>query len=233
MRTNLTIAAMAESDLAALTPHLSKVSLERGAVLTHQGTRVNYVYFPTTAHLANLVTYADGRVAEVFVMGLEGVSGLAPFLADLPCTWSIEVKKSGEAYRISAVALQCRLDASPSLRLQFNRLTSDYQSQAALGVACAALHTVRQRLARRLVALADRQQTVDLLVTQQDLADSLGVQRTTITATALDLNREHLVTQGRGRLTVLDLDGLRAEACECSSLEEKLATVPICYNPKK
>lgn len=219
MRRNLTIAGMAAADLAALKPHLEAVELERGEVLTPQGSMVKHVYFPTTAHLANIVTFRDGRSAEVFVMGVEGVSGLAPFLANSACTWSVEVKRTGEACRISSAALRRRVDESPRLRGQFDRLTSDYQSQAALGVACAALHSVPSRLARYLVMLAEREQMMELHFTQEDLARGLGAQRTTVNAAAVQFRRDRAIDYARGKLTILDIDRLRSAACECYSLQ--------------
>lgn len=222
MLRNLTLAAMCEADLAFLSPHLTSCRVERGEVLTAQGADVEAVFFPTTAHLANTVTFSDGRWAETFIMGVEGVSALAPFLAGSPCAWAVEVKVSGEAYRVPAAVLSRRVDESPTLRRQLLRLTNDYQSQAAFGVGCAALHGVAPRLARFILAIADRNETDQIALTQQDMAELLGSQRTTVNSAAQELKTAQAIRYSRGRIRIVDRALLARMSCECYELQKSV-----------
>lgn len=215
---NLTLAALRGPDFAALRPHLGERRVERGDVLVEQGARVEYVYFPTTALLANTVTFSDGRSAETFVMGVEGVSGLPAFLAEAPCAWAVEVKVGGAVWAVPARVLQKQVEASADLRRDLLRLSNDYQTQAAFGVACAALHNAPSRLARLLLLHADRACTEELRFTQEDLATLLGMQRTTVNAAALELKAGKAIRYSRGVIRIMDRPALEQAACECHDL---------------
>lgn len=225
MLRNLTLAALASEDLNALRPHLKERHVETGALLTPQGAQVETIWFPVTALIANTVTFSDGRSAETFAMGVEGVSGLAPFLASMPCAWAVEVKQGGIAFAISATRLRERLDISAPLRNLLMRRVADYQAQASLGAACGALHGITARLARLLLVHAERQQNDSLAITQQDFADLLGCQRTTVTASARDLKQRKLIRYLRGVVHITDREGLIGEACECYAMQRAWPTV--------
>lgn len=223
MHQNLTLASMHEADIAALMPFLSERFVNRGDVLTEQGAMVEDVYFPTSAFLANTVTFADGRSAETFVMGLEGVSGLAPFLADAPCAWAVEVRSSGNVLRMPAAALRKQVDESASLRQLLLSLASDYQTQAALGVACASLHAIAPRLAKVILIGSERTGTDEMHLTQENLATLLGVQRTTVNAAALELKKAGVISYSRGAIQITDRARLTRAACECYALQRASA----------
>lgn len=220
MLRNLTLSAMHPDDLAALLPDLSEHRVERGDVLNRQGEVVEHVYFPTTAYLANTLTFRDGRSAETFSMGLEGVSGLAPFMADTVCAWAVEVKISGLACRTSARALRSRTEVSPTLRQQLIRLLSEYQTQASVGVACAALHDSASRLARFMLVHTEERKTSELRLTQEDIAALLGLQRTTINAAAVELKHAGAINYRRGAIWITNADILKRHACECYALQQ-------------
>lgn len=219
MLRNLTLAAMHPDDMAALLPDLSEQCVERGDVLTVQGEVVEHI-FPTTAYLANTMTFSDGRSAETFSMGIEGVSGLAPFMADTVCAWAVEVKTSGLAYRTSARALRSRTDVSRALRQQLVRLLSDYQTQASVGVACAALHGSASRLARFMLVHTEQRNTSELRLTQEDLAALLGLQRTTVNAAAVELKQAGAINYRRGAIWITNVETLKRHACECYALQQ-------------
>jgi CRP-like cAMP-binding protein len=223
MFANHTLATMAADDLAALIPHLTERTVNRGEVLNPQGEGIEIVYFPTTARLSNRVTFSDGRAAETFVMGIEGVTGLAPFMADGVSGWSVEVGITGNSWRIPAGALRQQLDVSPSLRRQFNGLVSDYQTQSAHGAACAALHHTRGRLARFLLITSQRAGSRHIAMTQSDLSFALGCQRTTIHAEADALRTLGAIRYMRGKIEILDQARLEAEACECYAMQQEMA----------
>jgi CRP-like cAMP-binding protein len=211
---------MHADDIAALLPHLSRHDVERGAVLTHQGGEIDQIYFPTTAYLSNAVTFRDGRSAQTFVMGVEGVSGLAAFLAEAPSAWGVEVRSSGEVYRLSSTVLRRQVEASPALRRQLLRLTHDYQAQAAYSVGCASLHAMSSRLANFILTSADRRGDDRLELTQQDVADFLGAQRTTVNSAANDLRAANAIKYSRGVIRIVDRDALIRLACECYQLQK-------------
>ena len=219
MLRNLTLAALHESDLAALRPHLVHREFERGELLTAQGADVDQVYFPTTAYISNSVTFSDGRSAQIFVMGVEGVSGLAAFLADEPCAWNVEVRSAGEAYQLPAAVLRRRAQASPGLRVQLLRLAHDYQAQGAYSVGCAALHSTVSRLAHFILTSADRHHDDRLQLTQQDIADFLSIQRTTVNAAANELKDAGAIRYSRGVLRIIDRPELTRRTCECYRLQ--------------
>lgn len=222
MFTNHTLATMAAEDLAALIPDLREGTVSRGEVLNHQGEDVETIYFPSTARLSNRVTFSDGRAAEAFVMGLEGVTGLAPFMADAISGWSVEVSITGSAWRIPAAALRRQVETSATLRHQFMNLVSDYQAQSALGAACASLHPVRGRLARFLLITSERMGMSRIAMTQADLSFALGCQRTTINAEADALRGIGAIGYRRGKIEVLDRRRLEGEACECYVMQSEM-----------
>lgn len=226
MLRNQTLAALNDGDMAALRPHLSQRHVRRGEVLTEQGGAVDRLYFPTSAYLANMVTFQDGRTAQTFIMGVEGVSGLAAFLAEEPCAWGVEVKVEGEVYQLPAAPLRRQLEASPQLRRQLLRRVYDYQAQAAFAVGCASLHSVTSRLALYLLASAGRLGTRELQLTQQDLAALLGVQRTTVTTAASELRAARAIRYSRGVIQIADKQALIHLACECYELNRPLQAAP-------
>lgn len=215
MLRNHTLANLHKDDLEALRPHLVRRDFERGDLLTEQGEAVEQIYFPTTAYISNSVVFRDGRSAQTFVMGVEGVSGLAAFLADEPCAWCIEVRSAGEAYQLPAGVLRRLSEASPGLRLQLLSLSHDYQAQAAYSVGCAALHSPVSRLAHFILTSADRGHDEQLKLTQQDVADFLSIQRTTVNTAANELKAAGAISYSRGVVRIVDRPALLRRACEC------------------
>lgn len=174
MLNNQTLARMEPADQAALIPHLQEQEVTRGTLLVAQGDRVDYLYFPTTAFLANTVTFDNGQSVLPFVMGSEGVSSLAAFLAEEESFWAVEVRVGGGVYRVPAQAVRERMDKSRPLRRQLARLSHDYQAQAAYGLGCAVLHTVEKRLAGILLTTSERLGSDTLSFSQTDLGRVSG-----------------------------------------------------------
>jgi len=153
-------------------------------------------------------------------MGVEGVSGLAAFLAEAPSAWGVEVRSCGEVYRLPATVLRRQVEASPVLRRQLLRLTHDYQAQAAYSVGCASLHGIVSRLANLILTSADRRGDDRLDLTQQDVADFLGMQRTTVNSAANELRAVKAINYSWGVIRIVDRDALTRLACECYQLQE-------------
>jgi len=225
---NSTLAALDAEDMAALYPNIVQRHRCRGEVLTPQGGAVDIIYFPATAQIANVLRLSDGRSSESFLMGSEGVTGLAAFLADEPCAWSVEVRQDGIAYEIAAAVLRKQFDQSASLRAQLLRLCYDYQAQAALSTACSMHHLVPARLATAILLMSERLEQSSLDLTQDDLSGILGVQRTSVNAAALSLRANGAIKYSRGIVHIADVERLRIAACECAKVyEDVLGRRPV------
>lgn len=138
----------------------------------------------------------------------------------------MEVKTAGSVYEIAAPLLRGAVEASPRLRAQFMTLANDYQAQSAIGVACAALHQSTERLALVILSTADRTGDERLQLTQADLAEILGVQRTTVNASATHLKAAGAIAYSRGVIRIRNRGMLEKEACECWSMRA-LAASPL------
>jgi CRP-like cAMP-binding protein len=218
---NQVLQSLNEVDRAALGPHLAEVSLVKGQVLTEQDHAVEAVYFPETADLANVMVFDDGRAVETSTVGSEGVSGLAAFMANAPCTWRIVVQIEGSGLKLAADVFRRQVEASPELLTRALQLTHDYQSQAAQSAACNAIHEVTPRLARWLLLVQDRTNQVDIALTQGDIATLLGVQRTTINAAAGELRAAGAISYRRGKVRINDRSVLRAMTCSCYDAQRR------------
>jgi CRP-like cAMP-binding protein len=212
---NQVLADLSPEDRAALEPHLVQVTLAKGEVLTEQDSPVDYVYFPETTDLGNVMMFPDGRAVETSTVGSEGVSGLAAFLAKAPCTWRIVVQIEGTAWRLDADVFRTQVEASPVLLNRALQLTHDYQSQAAQTAACNAIHEVAPRLARWLLLVQDRTRQTEILLTQGDIATLLGVQRTTINAAASELRSGGAIEYRRGKVRIRSREALKGLSCSC------------------
>lgn len=219
---NTTLESLTAEDLASLTPHLTEGTFDRGAILTEQGDDVETIYFPASAQLANVLRFTDGSTSESFFMGTEGVSGLAAFLADEPCAWSVEVRVPGRVYALPAGVLRDRFRASETLRTHLLRLAYDYQVQSALAAGCSHKHTVPARLASTLAIMSDKLDHITLELTQDDLGRILGVQRTSINAGSIALRASGAIKYSRGQIRIADREKLRQAACECLDLYEMI-----------
>lgn len=206
-------------DAAALGPHLRALEVEAGQTLIVQDTEVAEVHFPADAQLANLVRFADGRAIETAMVGREGLSGLAPFMADLPCGWEVTARLAGTVFAAPAAAVRARMRASPPLLDALLRLSYLYQMQAAQHAACNAAHAALPRVARWLLIASDLTPGEPVHLTQEELAGLLGAQRTTVNEAASQLKDSGAIRYARGVVRILDRPRLEAQACECYAME--------------
>jgi len=220
---NRLLSCLTPDDLAALKPRMREVELEKGDVLIEQETKVEEVHFPLTAQLCNLTVFPDGRSAETAVVGSEGMSGLAAFLADASCAWQVVVQVPGSALALPASVLRNRCHESADLTWQLIRLAHDYQSQSAQMAACNTVHRSTARLAHLLLVFADRTQGMHLDITQQDLAALMGMQRTTINQAASELKAMGAIAYLRGTIRITDRALLERASCECYEMQRRRA----------
>ena len=207
------------ADEGALRPHLRRVEVEAGRRLIEQDGPIPEVHFPVDAQLVNLVRFSDGSAIETAVIGREGLSGLAPFMAGQPCGWEVSTRLSGTIWVISAEPLRARHRASPILLESLLRLSYIYQMQAAQHAACNAMHKALPRVARWLQTASDLTPGERLHMTQEELAGLLGAQRTTVNEAASQLKTRGAIRYGRGVIRILNRGALEREACECYAME--------------
>ncbi|WP_322030718.1 Crp/Fnr family transcriptional regulator [Paraburkholderia sp. J76] len=215
---NHLLGALPSNEWQALAPHLELVQLRTEQLLCDCGQRIHHVYFPTTAVISMLTTMEDGSSVEIAAVGREGMTGVPVLTGGETMPNRVQVQSSGFAYRISAQALKQQFARSELLR----RITLLYMhallTQIAQTAACNRHHSLSKQLCRWLLIEVDRVDSNDLSVTQQLIADMLGVRREGVTEAAGKLHDEGLIHHSRGKIRVLDRTRLEARACECYGL---------------
>ena len=212
---NRFIAALEPEDALALRPLLRRVSVPAEQIMVAQGDPVTEVHFPLDAQFANLIRFPDGAAIETAVIGNEGVTGLAPFMADRGCAWEIMCRAGGAAYVASAPALRTLATARPRLMAHLLALTDLYQGQAAQTAACNALHPVPDRIARWILTASDISPHQTLVFRQEELARLIGARRSTVSEAAAQLRRRRIIAYSRGVISIVDRPGLEDAACDC------------------
>lgn len=219
---NLLLASLKPADRSLLEPHVEAVNLLCGEVLFEPGDDVVFTHFPSGESTISLVlSMRDDRVIEVATIGKEGAAGGIVSRGHKPAFARIVVEIGGLALRIETDRLEDAKKRSPSLRDLFNRYADALLAQTLQSVACNALHTIEERCSRWLLTAQDRAAIQKLPLTQEFLAELLGVQRTTISAAAQVLQRKGLIRYRRGQITIVDRAGLEEAACECYAAVEK------------
>ena len=214
MTSNLILDALPPDELAALRPALVRRTVSKGEVLIRQGSIVREVHFPVTADIANVLILVDGAVTEISSVGRDGVTGLAAFLADAPIGWEAVVRTAGEVMAVSADLLRAHVRGSPRMLELLLRVTHHNQIESGQIGACNTHHAIEQRMARWLLTLADRTGGDRMEVTQEDLAEALGVRRTSVTSAAVGLKADGSIRYSRG-VIVIDHPALEQHACDC------------------
>ena len=215
-------------DFEALQPLMRRVSIAAGQIVIEQGGEVVDIHFPIDAQFTNQTRFSDGSGIETAVVGCEGVTGLAPFMAAMPCAWEVMARTSGEAWVANASRVRQLSVERPTLMMALLTLTDFYQAQAAQTAACNAVHQTLPRVARWLLVAHDFATGDRVFFTQEELARLLGAQRTTINEAAHQLKVRKLITYARGVVRILDRAGLEEVACECHAyLRHRMETIGI------
>lgn len=212
---NQLLLALYRTGSGVLSPHVREVTLERGEMVFEEGIAPRTVLFPEGALLSSLATMADGRMVEVAAAGREDAAGILSCLALAPETCRTVVQIGGPAKVIAAPVLKAAADADESLRGVLLQSVRDMAIRAEQELACTVLHDVTARLGRWLLLTRARTGEDRLLLTQDDMAVVLGVQRTTLNASAMQLKAAGAIRYSRGVVQVLDAERLEAFACEC------------------
>ena len=232
-RENSLLAALPDTEWQRWEPLLEKVDMPLGQVLYESGAALTHVYFPTTAIVSLLYVMENGASAEIAMVGTEGLVGVSLFMGAESTPSRAVVQSAGRGFRLKAQLMKDEFErAGPVLHLLL-RYTQALITQMAQTAACNRHHTIDQQLCRWLLLSLDRLRVNELTMTQELIANMLGVRREGVTEAALKLQQAGLISYARGRITVLDRPGLEKRTCECYAvvkreydrlLPEKLAT---------
>ncbi|MFZ6876200.1 Crp/Fnr family transcriptional regulator [Undibacterium sp. Di27W] len=214
MMQNDILAALPEDEMAFLRPHLELVHLPFDKELYEYGEKLSHVYFPTTAVVALLYVLADGDITEISVTGHEGLLGISALMGERALGTAM-VQCAGDAYKLKTSVLKEANARGGKLQQILMRYTQALFAQMAQNSVCGRHYSVDQQLSRWLLDRLDRLHTNELKVTQEMIANMLGVRRETVTEAAGKLQHEGLIQYKRGNITMLDREGLEAHAGEC------------------
>lgn len=220
-RKNQLLAALPEPELQRWLPHLEYVDMRLGEVLYEAGSILSHVYFPTTAIVSLLYVMQNGESAEIAVVGNDGVVGISLFMGGDSTSSRALIQSAGGAYRLSAQLMKEEFDrGGPVLHLLL-RYTQALITQMVQTAACNRHHSLDQQLCRWLLLSLDRLQGTDMMMTQDLIANMLGVPRDGATEGALKLQTAGLINYTQGRIRVLDRGGLEKRTCECYAVVKK------------
>jgi CRP-like cAMP-binding protein len=214
-RSNHLLAALPDADWARWQPQLEAIELTLGQVLYESGRTQSHVFFPSTAIVSLLYVMEDGSSAEIAVVGKEGVVGVSLFLGGGSTPSRAVVQSAGHGWRMPAALMKDEFARSLPVMHLMLRYTQALIAQMAQTAACNRHHSLDQQLCRWLLLSLDRLTGPDLVMTQELIANMLGVRREGVTEAALKLQKLGLIRYARGHITVVDRAGLEARTCEC------------------
>jgi CRP-like cAMP-binding protein len=212
---NKLLATLSRRERDRLLPNLEPVSLRFEEILYEPDEPIRHVYFPTSGMISLLVVLEDGLVAQVGRVSNEGMVGLPVYLGVPTSHTRALVELPGEALRMKAQVFRQELRRAAALSGLLLRYTQALIRHSERLTACATWHTVEQRLCRWLLIAHDRVQSDQFEITQEFLSQMLGAHRQSITLAASNLQKAGLIRYSRGKLTILDRQGLEAASCEC------------------
>lgn len=213
---NRLLAALSHKLYEKLAPNLKHVSLERGKILHRPGEVIRDLYFPIDCLISITITMSDGSTAETGVVGNREVVGVNAFMGGRETTQTeYIVQLAGSAIKPDARVLRDEFDRNKDLRAPLLRYTQALIAQILQTTACNRLHALEQRFARWLLEAQDRIDSNDLRLTQDFIADMLGVRRAGVTQAAQKLQESGSIRYSRGHVNILDQQGLEAASCKC------------------
>jgi CRP-like cAMP-binding protein len=214
-RQNHLLDALPAAERARLFPHLELVLMPLGHAVCEPGMPMRHVYFPTTSIISLLYVMEDGASAEIAVVGNEGIVGVSLFMGGETTTSRAVVQSAGHAYQLTAQHLKDAFFLAGPMQRLLLRYTQALLTQMSQTAVCNRHHLLDQQLCRWLLLSLDRLSTNELTMTQELIANMLGVRREGVTEAAGDLQRAGLIHYSRGKITVVDRPGLEARVCEC------------------
>jgi len=205
-------------------PELEHIHCQRGQVLIDADSSLDHVFFPDSGVISAVAVYSDGSIIEMATIGREGFASVKAVFGARKSSSRLVVQIPGSAARMSRVAFTRAMESMPSFRSLMYAYVYEFLEQVLVSVACNGAHNLKQRLARWLLMMRDRGDDDALPITQDLLAEMLGVQRPTITNAARELERAGLIARGRREITILNRQDLTKASCECYQLvRERIA----------
>ena len=220
-RQNQLLAALPDDEWQRWQPHLELAQLPLGTVLYESGGTLKNVYFPTTAIVSLLYVMENGDHAEIAVVGKEGLIGVSLFMGGGSTPSRAVVQSAGTGFRLNAVVMKEGFERGGPVMHLLLRYTQALITQMAQTAVCNRHHTLDQQLCRWLLLSLDRLPGNELTMTQELIANMLGVRREGVTEAAMNLQKAGLIRYSRGRISVLDRPGLERRSCECYAVVKK------------
>lgn len=220
-RQNKLLAALPEADWRRVSPALQLISMPVGMILYESGVPLEHLYFPTSAVVGLLYQTVDGASDQVAVVGNDGAVGIALFMSDGATPGRGVVQIEGLGYRLRAEFLKIEFSRGGALQRVLLRYADTLVRQIGQAVACNRHHSIEQQLCRWLLTI-DQYAGDGLAITQERIANLLGVRREGVAQAARRLQQAGLVAHSRGRITLVDRDGLEARCCECYSAAKRV-----------
>ena len=220
-RENRLLAALPDADYAALAPHLEDIAMPLGLSVYESGGRQGFVVFPADSIVSLLYVLENGASTEIAVTGREGLVGISLFMGGETTPSRAVVQSAGRGYRVRAAVLKKQFESAGALQPLLLRFTQALITQMTQTAVCNRHHSVDQQLCRWLLLMLDRLGALELRMTQELIANMLGVRREGVTEAAGKLQAQGLIEYRRGRITVLDRPGLEARVCECYAVVKR------------
>jgi CRP-like cAMP-binding protein len=220
-QTNQLLASLPAAEWSRWDPQLEWVSMPLGQVIYESGRPMSHAYFPTTAIVSLLYVMESGASAEIAVVGHEGLVGVSLFMGGESTPSRAVVQSAGEGWRLRAAVLKDEFNSSHPVMHLLLRYTQALITQMSQTAVCNRHHSLDQQLCRWLLLSLDRLKSQELVMTQELIANMLGVRREGVTEAALKLQRDGLIRYSRGHITVLDRPGLEKRTCECYAVVKK------------
>jgi CRP-like cAMP-binding protein len=220
-RKNLLLAALPPMEWQRWEAQLESTALPLGQVLYESGGMLSHVYFPTDAIVSLLYVMENGASAEIAVVGNEGLVGVSLFMGGESTPSRAVVQSAGTGFRLRAQLVKDEFNRSGPVLHLLLRYTQALITQMAQTAVCNRHHSLDQQLCRWLLLSLDRLRDNELIMTQELIANMLGVRREGVTESALKLAQDGLIRYARGRISVLDRPGLERRTCECYSVVKK------------
>jgi len=220
-RQNQLLAALSPADYERVLPHLEPVALDLGRALYEPGSQQGNVYFPTNSIVSLLYVMEDGSSAEIAIVGNEGLVGIALFMGGESTPSRAVVQSAGHGYRLRSGVLKSEFGRGGDFQHLLLRYTQALITQMAQTAVCNRHHSVEQQLCRWLLLSLDRLRSEEVSMTQELIANMLGVRREGVTEAAGKLQTAGLIKYNRGHIKVLDRPKLEARVCECYAVVKR------------
>ena len=219
-RGNHLLAALPDDAWARWQPQLERVDMPLGQVLYEPGSTLSHVYFPYSAIVSLLYMMESGASAEIAVVGNDGIVGISLFMGGNSTSSRAVVQSAGEGCRLKSQVIKAEFTHAPVMHLLL-RYTQALITQMSQTAVCNRHHSLDQQLCRWLLLSLDRLKGDELVMTQELIANMLGVRREGVTEAALKLQAAGLIRYARGHISVLDRPGLEQRTCECYAVVKK------------